>query len=120
MALRPVIISDFVREAPSLASTPSPAPEDAPWLAVLSDRQRREMQGFAAVIWPDRPITRRLTRHLLTTPTGHKFAALKTIEECWLYAQAMELEPVGLGVGDRVISLNPIPSPRPLSCAVPA
>jgi len=76
------------------------------------------MAGFAAVIWPDRPITRRLTRHVLTTPTGHKFAALKTIEECWLYAQAMDLQPVGLSVGDRVITLNPIPSRRPLSGAV--
>jgi len=113
MALPPVIISDFAHGKPLPAQQPDAVRDAAPWLSVLSDRQRSEMAGFAVVIWPDRPITRRLTRHLLTTPTGHKFAALKTLEECWLYAQAMELEPVGLGVGDRVIALNPVPSPRP-------
>jgi len=118
MALRPVIISDFAPGAPGPASTAGTGGDVPPWIRLLSDLEREQMQGFAAVIWPDRPITRRLTRHVLTTPTGHKFAALKTIEECWQWAEAHELSPVGVSVGDRVISLNPIPYRPPHSGGV--
>lgn len=110
----PVNISDFAHGKPLPASTPDAAREDAPWMNILSDRERAQMRAFAAVIFPDRPITRRLTRHVLVTPTGHKFAALKTVEECWLYAQAMELTPVGLSVGEGVVSLEPLLHPPSL------
>jgi len=118
MALPPVIISDFAPDGTRPASTAPAGGDVPPWIRLLSDQERADMEGFAVVIWPDRPITRRLTRHVLTTPTGHKFAALMTIEECWQWAEAHELSPVGLSVGDRVITLNPVPSRRPLSIGV--
>lgn len=75
------------------------------------------MRPYAAVIWPDRPITRRLTRHVVTTPTGHKYYAARTFEEAWLYIEAAELAPVGVACGGRVIPLNPPSSPPPPSDA---
>lgn len=109
----PVTISDFVNGKPLPQSDAEPARDDAPWLNVLTDRERAEMRAFAAVIFPDRQITRRLRRHVICTPTGHKFAAFLSIEECWLYADALDLQPVGLAVGERVIALNPLASVLP-------
>jgi len=107
-AQMPETISDFAHGKPLAASSVDAARDDAPWMNILSDAERLAMRAFAATIFPDRPITRRLTRHVIVTPTGHKFAAFKTIEECWLYAEAMELTPVGLAIAERVISLNPL------------
>lgn len=111
----PEIISETVDGKPSPVSDVVPGRDDAPWLNVLTDRERIEMRSFAAVIFPDRQITRRLRRHVICTPTGHKFAAFLTIEECWLYAQALELAPVGLACGERVMSVNPLALPLPPS-----
>lgn len=111
----PVIISETVNGKPSAVSSVEPGRDDAPWLNILTDRERAEMRAFAAVIFPDRQITRRLRRHAICTPTGHKFAAFLTIEECWLYAQALELAPVGLACGERVIALNPLALSSPPS-----
>jgi len=109
----PDLISEYVNGQPRPASQVEAGVDDAPWLSVLTDRERTEMRAFAAVIFPDRQITRRLRRHVICTPSGHKFASFLSIEECWLYAQASELQPVGLSVGDRVIALNPIAYSQP-------
>jgi len=115
MAQAPILISDFAPVEPRPASTAPDRGDDAPWMQVLSDAERALMVGYAAIIWPDRPITRRLTRHVICNSTGQKFAAFKTLEECWLWAEAHDLAPVGLGCAGRVIALNPSRLPSPLS-----
>jgi len=111
----PDFISDFAHGSPLPASTQDAVRDEAPWMNVLTDQERADMVGFGCVIWPDRPITRRLTRHVVCTPSGHKFGAFKTLTECWLYAEALEVTPVGLGCAGRVLSVNPPRLPRPLS-----
>jgi len=103
----PETISDFAHGVPSPAQQPDAARDALPWLNIFTDAERALILTCEALIWPDRPITRRLTRHVLTTAGGHRLQALKTLDEAVLYAEAQDWQTVGLVVAGRVIPLNP-------------
>ena len=109
----PVTISDFAHGQPQPASSDEAARDELPWLNIFTEAERAIIRRCEALIWPDRPITRRLTRHVLTTAGGHRLQALKTLDEAFLYAQAQDWETVGLVIGGRVIPLNPASSAPP-------
>jgi len=103
----PDTLSDFARNAPLPASQEGVARDELPWLNIFTDAERAIIRTCEALIWPDRPITRRLTRHVLTTAGGHRLQALKTLDEAFAYAQAQDWATVGLVIDGRVIALNP-------------
>jgi len=112
----PVTISDFAHGKPLPASTDDAARDELPWLNIFTQAERATIRRCDCLIWPDRPITRRLTRHVLTTAGGHRLQALKTLDEAFLYAEAQDWATVGLVIAGRVIPLNPsVAAPPSLS-----
>jgi len=99
----PDTISDSAHGKPLPVATDDAARDDMPWLNIFTPEERAIIRQCDCLIWPDRPITRRLTRHVLTTKGGHRLQALKTLDECWEYAQAQDWATVGIMVCGRAI-----------------
>jgi len=109
----PDTISDFAHGKPLLASTVDAVRDAVPWLDYLTDRERQLLPLFDVVILPDMQVTKRMQRHMVVAHNGHRMAVFKTLDECWLYAEALELATVGLVVAGRAVPLNPARSAPP-------
>lgn len=113
----PDFISDFARGVPLPASALDATRDEGPLYEILTERQRLAVGEFAATIFPDRQVTKRMWRHIVATPTGHRYAVFKTLDECLHYCEAMELAPVGLFVCGRAILASAPLTPSPPSDA---
>lgn len=107
-----VTISDFAHGSPLPVAYSSPVRDEVPWLQYFTPEQREAMKAWGAVIWPDVQVTKRMRRHMVMTPEGHRMAVFATLEECLDYAEALEVAPVGLFVcGRAILASAPLTTP---------
>jgi len=111
----PDTISDFAHGKPLPASQVDAMRDDAPWLNYLTDQERRLLPQWAALIFPDMQVTKRMQRHMVVTNSGHRMAVFKSLDECVLYAEALEVAPVGIVLCGRAILASAPLIPTPTS-----